>query len=175
MIIFNGKLAPYAFQLGKFAQTFVPFRLRLEFFGIERALAGKAGRLEKLGEIPGPCPRRFFRLVLQRKSSLQNLPENRAVRRRADELGKRHGCAERLAQARIEPRAAGHLGVRAAEEGRADEPARARELDLAERELDERERRVDERVLRERLAERDVERRLALRRAEKQVAGLHRA
>jgi hypothetical protein len=92
---------------------------------------------------------------------------------RGHELGERHARAERFAQVPIEPRAARHLGLGAAEEGRAHQPARCREIDFLERKPDQAERQVNRGRLGERLAEREVERQRAFRRAGQVVAGLH--
>jgi hypothetical protein len=103
------------------------------------------------------------------------LPQERAALDRSDELRQRHCGSKRLAKMRVEPRALGHLGIGAAEEGRAKKPACCRKLDVLKRKPDEVESEGDERKIGKRLAERHVERHRDLRHAGKVVGRLHYA
>jgi hypothetical protein len=130
--LLDGERARDPFELRKLAEHLVPFRLRLEFLAVERALAREACRLEQRREMPRPRRRALFRLFLQQKHGFQMLPQQLASPGRGHQPRKRHRGAERFAKIHVEPRAARHLGLGAAEERRADEPADARKFELAE-------------------------------------------
>src|SRR5947208_15556150 len=88
----------------------------------------------------------------------------------ADELAQGPSVVGVAPQPGVERRAARHLPVGAAEEGRADEVARAGKFHALEGEYEQAQGAIDERVRRERPSERNVEGHRRLRRAGQVVA-----
>ena len=119
----DGKRPRDALQLRELAERLVPLGVRLELLASRaRARRGSPAASSSAEKCRAHVGRAFFRFFLQRKDRFQMLPQERAAPRRGDELGQRDRRAERLAQIGVEPRAARHLGLGAAEEGRANRP-----------------------------------------------------
>ena len=87
----------------------------------------------------------------------------------ADELAERQARRRLAAQRGVEPRALRHLGLRAGDEGRAQQPRGLLVAHFAGGELEQRERGVHQRIVGERRAERQVEGQRALRLARQVV------
>src|SRR5205814_2731880 len=88
---------------------------------------------------------------------LETLAQQRRRLRRGDQLREWDRLVRIAPQAHVERSALGKLRIGAAEERRADEMTRAREVDRREGKLEQRERRIDQRIGGKRLTERDVE------------------
>ena len=134
----------------------MPLGARLEFVGVKRALAGEAGGLQQRRELPRPIGGRIDFRFRDVENALQQLAQNRRGLRGGDELRQSDGRVGIAPDAHVQARAARELGVRAAHVRRADEMARAREVDRRERQLDQRERGVHQRIRGERAADRYV-------------------
>jgi hypothetical protein len=171
----EGKFFCNALKLRQFTQRFVQLRARLVLLGVERALAREAGGFEQRGEVPRPFGGRIGPASCDFKNLFQELAKKRRGLGGGDESCERDRLVEVLAQLRIQSRAPCELAVGVAEEGRANEVARAAECHAVVGELDEIERRRDQGIGVQGLAQGDVERHRRLCRSRKVVARLHDA